>query len=61
MLTVTWGALIEGLPTDGEEGWEGGGRENVFRRDVIAVMHGESNRERTRKCMLLYTNTPSWR
>ena len=38
MLTVTWGALTEGLPTDGEEGWDGGGRENVFRRDVIAVM-----------------------
>ena len=46
---------IEGLPTSGKVGWGGG--KNFFpqrcnRRD------GERKRERTRECMLLYTNTP---
>lgn len=55
-LTVTWGALIEGLPTDGEEGRrEGKFFSAGFFRD------GESKRKRTRECTLLYTKTPSWR
>ena len=33
-LTVTWGALIEGLPTDGEEGR----REEKFFPQVFSVM-----------------------
>ena len=50
---------IEDLPTRGKVGL-GGGEKNFFpqkcnRRD------GESKRGRTRECMLLYANTPSWR
>ena len=43
---------IEGLLTDGKEGL-GGGEEKFFVRS-----DGESKREQTQECILLYTNTP---
>ena len=44
---------IEDLPTHGKVGWGEG--KNFFRSNR---RDGESKRERTPECMLLYTNTP---
>ena len=48
---------MEGLPTEGKEGWGGGGGEN-FSTQRCNRSDGESKREQTRECMLFYTNTP---
>ena len=47
---------IEGLPTDGKEGFGGGGE--IFFPQRCNRSDGESKREQTRECMLFYTNTP---
>lgn len=60
ILTVTWGALIEGLPTDGEEGR----REGNFFPQVFSVMVKARGSERgnarsfTRK--LLHGDKNDW-
>ena len=51
---------IEALPTDNKEGLGGGGggwREKLFPQSCNRS-DGESKREKTRKCMLFYTNNP---
>ena len=47
---------IEGLPTDGKEGWGCG--KKIFFPQRCNRGDDESKREQTQECILFYTNTP---